>query len=298
MEKCSRSIKKYRLTQEIYLERADDNEFKNYFKIYTEGTPHFEKAPRERNLLISKDNCFYWIKKEEQKIGGVRIKPNYIADLFLIPPNVDLYGTLKFILPLLRYWSNPKEKIEAFSFQEETEAFHKLGFRTCSETRIMIRPTEKFNLNWGIGLRLLQPDESMREEIIKIFFQGFKNGILEETEEAQRKRVDYYFEHIKEHEILIRASTVVKNTETNEIMGVCLVLLWEGLPIIYDLVVVKEFRKHGLGSNMLKRAISILEDEYPAVRLFVTPGNMVEGLYHELGFKTFNTRQHMFMPER
>lgn len=296
-----RSVKmeKYELNDDIYLEKASYYEFIKYRKLYMDSMPIFQKISRERNIKISRDKDFYWIKKGERKIGGVKMKPNYISDLFLVPPNIDQFSILKLIYPLLFEWSDNQKDIKAeHIYKEQLEDFQKFGFLLEDATRTMIRPTEKFNLNWGIGLRLSQPDESIKEDIVDVFFQVFKDGIVKETKEDQRRRVEKYFEVTSELEILTRASTVVRDTDSNRIIGVCLVSLYEGLPLIYDLAVSSSARKKGLGSNMLKRAISVLEEEYSAVRLFVIPGNKAERLYYEMGFKTVNTRYNMTISSR
>lgn len=35
---------------------------------------------------------------------------------------------------------------------------------------------------------------------------------------------------------------------------------------------------------MLKKALTVLNNEYPVLRLFVTTGNVSESVYYELGF--------------
>ena len=35
---------------------------------------------------------------------------------------------------------------------------------------------------------------------------------------------------------------------------------------------------------MLKKALTVLNNEYPILRLFVTIGNVAESVYYELGF--------------
>ncbi|WP_081496354.1 GNAT family N-acetyltransferase [Clostridium senegalense] len=40
----------------------------------------------------------------------------------------------------------------------------------------------------------------------------------------------------------------------------------------------------GIGTNMIKKALTMLNEEYLAIRLYVDIGNKAEDLYYKLGF--------------
>ncbi|MFK4169671.1 GNAT family N-acetyltransferase [Paenibacillus lautus] len=44
------------------------------------------------------------------------------------------------------------------------------------------------------------------------------------------------------------------------------------------------YRGRGLATRMLKRALSVLKDKYPVLRLYVMEGNDAESVYLNLGF--------------
>jgi len=68
------------------------------------------------------------------------------------------------------------------------------------------------------------------------------------------------------------------------LIGACLVSLWEGWPNVFDIAVKPSYQNKGLGTMMLKRALSELKGSYPVLRLFVTIGNDAEMVYHKMGF--------------
>lgn len=81
-----------------------------------------------------------------------------------------------------------------------------------------------------------------------------------------------------------KASTLIYEKKTNELVGACLISIWEEWPNVYDIAVKPSFQKKGLAKNMLKRSLTILKKQYPTLRLFVTLGNDAEMVYHKMGF--------------
>ncbi|WP_238327914.1 GNAT family N-acetyltransferase [Paenibacillus gorillae] len=53
---------------------------------------------------------------------------------------------------------------------------------------------------------------------------------------------------------------------------------------VYSIGVLPAYRGKGLATLMLKRALSILKDHYPILRLYVMEGNEAESVYYNLGF--------------
>ena len=77
---------------------------------------------------------------------------------------------------------------------------------------------------------------------------------------------------------------LVYDRKTNQLIGASLISIWEEWPNVYDFAVDSSFKGKGIGMNMLKHALTILKENYPVLRLFVTLSNDAELFYHKLGF--------------
>lgn len=98
--------------------------------------------------------------------------------------------------------------------------------------------------------------------------------------------------------LMNKASTLIYEKKTNELVGACLISIWEDWPNVYDIAVKPSFQKRGLAKNMLKRALTVLKEGYPTLRLFVTLGNDAEMLYHQMGFLAGTETTEMILPVR
>jgi ribosomal protein S18 acetylase RimI-like enzyme len=78
---------------------------------------------------------------------------------------------------------------------------------------------------------------------------------------------------------------MIFNKENNQLIGACLITIWESIPLIYDIAVDKNFQGKGIGKNLLKHVLTELNSEYNYLVLFVTLGNSSESLYYNLGFR-------------
>ncbi len=94
--------------------------------------------------------------------------------------------------------------------------------------------------------------------------------------------IKYYFEHNNQMHLQM-ASSCVYDIESN-LVGVCLVSIWEELPLIYEVAVLPQYRGNGLAKFMMLRAIDQLSGYYPVIRLFVTSENTAQNLYKNIGF--------------
>ncbi|WP_420799799.1 GNAT family N-acetyltransferase [Paenibacillus mesophilus] len=84
--------------------------------------------------------------------------------------------------------------------------------------------------------------------------------------------------------MLKAASSLVINKSSNEMVAVCLISLWEELPLVSDIAVIPRYRSNRIASKLLRKALTVLNEEYEILRLFVTIGNSAEALYYNLGF--------------
>lgn len=290
-QKWSKEILSYELRDGYRLERADNKGFTDYYTVYSQmniANGFFMKSyDVMRTVVDDEDECF-WIIKDDKKIGGVFIEPNNIAELFIIPPysNVDL--VLERLKEVLVFWSDTTKDILADIVQPSlVENYEKIGFKTVESGRWMIRPTEEFNIMWGKEYYINLPKRENQGEIGKLLYESFESNVNLHSSYTLDEYTDWVKEYLDDYldnDMLNRASTLVYDGNTNELVGVCYVSLWQEWPLISQIAVKPNYEGRGIGTKMLKKALTILKKEYPVVRLYVDIGNEAEEVYNSLGF--------------
>lgn len=301
MKKLSIDIDFYKLSEKYSIVKASPEDFAIYESIYGDKTYNrFAVKHWDLRLAISQDNpfakekSFYWIKAGELKIGGVVIEPNVISRLFFIPPFTNLFEIVKLLKKLLIKWSDSSKNIYAYQIPvEQSNYFEMLGFWPDKNRRWMIRPTEVFDFVWDESVLVKTPEQSDNEEIARLLYESFSDDIdsqydikyngQESVYEDYIDEVNYYFKHCTEN-IVLEASTLVYDKLQKKLIGACLVSAFEEWPLIHTIAVDPSYRGKGLARTMIKKALTILNKEYPVLRLFVTIGNVAESVYYELGF--------------
>lgn len=297
MKNWDSNIENYKLSDEYLIERANPREFAIYESIYGDKKYNrFAVKDWDLRLAISADNpfakedSFYWIKLGEKRIGGVLIEPNVISRLFIIPPFTDTFEVIKLLKKLLMNWSDRTKAVYAYQITpEQSEYFQMLGFWPDKNRRWMIRPTETFDYTWDDSIIIKTPDESKISELVTLFYESFSSDIdvhyngQENNIENYLCEVNEYFDE-KPNDILIEASTLLYDKHNEKLIGACLVSLCEQWPLIYYIAVHPEYRGKHMATAMLKKALTVLNKEYPVLRLFVTLGNASESIYYGLGF--------------
>ena len=168
-----------------------------------------------------------------------------------------------------------------------------LGFWPDKNRRWMIRPTEVFDFVWDNTVIVKTPEQSDTVEIAKLFYESFNGGIdchyvakqngQESTYEDSLDEVNDYFNNCTE-DILLEASTLIYDKVEKRLIGACLVSCVEEWPLIHTVGVNPSYRGKHLATTMIEKALTVLNREYPILRLFVTIGNVSESVYYELGF--------------
>ena len=281
----SKELTLYDLGDNYSLEKVNWQEFSVYFAVYQifDDNIWFRQSFKKScDILESCETC-YFIKKEGQRIGGVLLEPNSMYCLILEPPYNDYDTILSKLKQLLLTWSDPLTPIVVGGVKpDHIHYYHRQGFESVESRRCMIRPTELFEIDWPNDIAIIQPDESRKSELSDLFV-----GAFGESGDAISKReasLDYYFEHVTKGSPLNKASTLLYDQTTHELVGACLISLWEEWPNVFDLAVKPSHQNKGFGTKMIKRVLTELKDYYPVLRLFVTLGNDAEMLYHKMGF--------------
>jgi ribosomal protein S18 acetylase RimI-like enzyme len=210
--------------------------------------------------------------------------------LFLEPPFTDMYSVLIRIKKYLIEISDPTKPINVIGILPyQSEHFLRLGFQPMESKRIMIRPTEIFEMvDWGNDLLIKTPTVENTEEIAQLSYKAYlgTDSIgypTINTIEQQRSDLEYYFKY-NDQELLQKSSCLVIDKNNNNLVGACLISIWEDLPLISNIVVDPKYRGNGIASKLLRHSLTVLNGKYEVVRLFVTVGNPAESLYYNIGF--------------
>ncbi|MBU5227244.1 GNAT family N-acetyltransferase [Clostridium senegalense] len=282
-----KEIFKYDLEEGYTLARAENQVFSKYYGIYYINNS-FEKSYDNVCSIIDRDDNCFWIIKDGKKIGGVIIEPNYIEGLFLIPPCLDEGIILKKLKKVLVEWSDISKPIEASVVNlHQIEFYKSIGFVRVESGRWMIRPTELFDITWENDFYVCSPNKENELEMGKVLYEAFENneGLnFNYSLEEYTSWVKEYFDDNLGKGILNKASTLVYDKHTKELVGLCYISIWKEWPLISQIAVKPGYSGRGIGTNMIKKALTVLNEEYSAIRLYVDIGNNAEDLYYKLGF--------------
>src|SRR5690606_35858375 len=272
-----------KLDNEYSLTQANLKDFAIHYTTYRENV--FFRQSWERRLAIFEDDIpCYWLLHNGIRIGGVCLQPNMLWSFFLEPPFTDIYSVLVRLKKYLIKVSDPTKPVEVMGILPyQTEHFSRLGFKPIETRRIMIRPTEKFETaDFGSDFLLKTPTLDNLEEIAQLSYKSYLGADsigypTKNTIEQQRSDLEYYFKYNTE-QLLQKSSCLVFDKTKNQMVGACLVSMWEDQPLISNIIVDKKYRGRGIASNLLKHALSTLKENHEVVRLFVTVGNSAESL--------------------
>ncbi|MCM3783720.1 GNAT family N-acetyltransferase [Neobacillus mesonae] len=284
----------YDLSSEYSIRKAEPEEWGVYCSVYYNMS--FSGFFRDEGFNARRQNSF-WIYKGDVKIGGVRMAPNTIYHLFYIPPFNNCYEVLKLLKNMLIHWSDKTKRIKSYEvLPDQVSLYTRAGFWPDEfRCRWMQRPTEHFMVNWDCNLLIESPhiiaDETgakkftNEEEITRCDFNSFADGL-----EAVRRKKSTIEDFIPKedpyltNDILSQASTLVYDKDTGQLVANCRLCLQDNQAAVYSIGVLPDYRGRGLATRMLQRALTVIKDKYPILRLYVMEGNDAESVYFNLGF--------------
>lgn len=276
---------------EYRLVKADRKMFSKYFATYYKNN-WFRPSWGDLTKVLSASDDGYWVIAGEDKAAGVYLSDHSIGLVFGIPP----YSiTTKMIDEMKSYalksWKLT-EDLHAYNVLAEQEiAFRETGFVRVQSRQCMMRPTEQLETSMDLNYMHGIPTIDDKYKIAEVFKEAYSNGPDEREAQVYAEDVARYFDAVDPK--LLGASSVVYDRTTGEIVGVCMISLWEGLPLVYSIAVLPQHRGMGLATAMLDRALTVLEPDYPVLRLFVTTGNQAEQLYRKRGFLSGGEYHHL-----
>jgi GNAT superfamily N-acetyltransferase len=292
MGKQSESLKeRIELGDGLRLVYQEPEDYYRYYSIYY-GQKYadyfFRRSSSAIKEIVSIFDCGYLIMKDEDTIGGVFLKPNFMADLFVIPPFEDYEGLADKVLTHLRKISNAHEKMILRDIVEEhVPTYQQRGCLINEINYWMIRPTQSIQavLPDGYAARPVGREDTV--DLADLLLKSYNaNPAYKQigTQEDYTNHVKEFMDKYQIHEIMDECSRVVVETRTNNIVGVCLHMEFEDYPLIMSLAVDPEHQKKGVGRFLLSHSINISSKEYPAIRLAVIKDNPAIKLYEDLGF--------------
>ncbi len=295
IEKWEEGKEQYALNNGFRLVRANVGEFGIHYAIYVDRDEEFKYSWIKMSQDPYYDENAFWIFKDNKRVGGVVIEPNYSSHFFVESPYaVDKFCIISELNNALLQWSNKNKKTFIYIVHpRDVEYYNRLGFRRRFARRVMIRPTEIFeDIQWKKDLFIKTPTIEDAAEIGKVLNESYKGGIqyeefsnctLEEEIENSKMFLERYIATNSLH-----ASTLVYDRNNNELIGVCLAGKNEEddyeFSKINEVAVKPAYRGQGIAENMIKRALTVLKDISPATKLDVTVGNAAEALYYKMGF--------------
>ncbi|WP_456270937.1 GNAT family N-acetyltransferase [Bacillus sp. AK031] len=266
-------------------------EYMRYYSIYygqKYADNFFRRSSATLIEIASIFDCGYLIMKDENIIGGVFLKPNFMSDLFIVPPYEDYEGLVHKLLDYLRKVSKAEEKIFVREVVEEhILTYEQQGCQIHEVNHWMIRPTEpiKAMLPERYTSRSVLSDDT--NEIASLIMKSYRANPVYKHIGAKEDYIHHVKEFLDTHQnnkIMDECSRVIVEKNTNNIVGVCLHMEFEDYPLIMSLVVDPDHQRKGLGRFLLSHSINISNKEYPATRLSVIKDNPAIKLYEGLGF--------------
>jgi ribosomal protein S18 acetylase RimI-like enzyme len=265
--------------------------FSRYYVVYhgqKNANYYFRSSPA---MLVEKAkyiNSGYLILKDEKIIGGVLLKPNFMADLFVVPPYSDYEYLGDKLLQYLKTISNKGEKILIQEVVEDYLSFYESKDCVIFEEGFwMIRPTEAMNCIVPENYEAKVVTEEHKEGIADLLIAAYTaNPAIKsvDSKESYMQHVDSAIEYSKDNASLYNSSRVVICKSTNQVVGSCLHMEYEGFPLIMSFAVRPEHQGKGIGSYLIKNSISCSSATYQATRLFVYNNNPAIKIYEHMGF--------------
>lgn len=276
--------------------------FSKYYIVYygqKYGQYYFRKSP---NFLLERAkyiDCGYFILQDDKIIGGVFIKPNFMSDLFVVPPFKDYEKIAAKVLSYLKTVSNRDENILLQEIVDSHVPFYlNNGCIISTEGFWMIRPTEKLVPIIAKDYEpkaILEDDKNEIGSLIESAYRANSSFKVVKSKETYIKSVENFVSNYKDNEVIFNSSKVIINKVTQEIVGVCLNMTYEGFALIMHLAVKPNYQGKGIGSYLLKHSISYTRTNFSAIRLYVYKNNPAMRFYERLGFIKNGQLSDMFL---
>jgi len=164
-----------------------------------------------------------------------------------------------------------------------------MAYRDNTKEVGMVRRTERFDVTWPEELEAVRVSEGRAEDIAELYFRTSAplyrkpdGGDLE----ACRYDVWRYFSHHRRNPwwpVFLEAGTMVYERAGGNLVGVCLCAGSQTEGHIFNIFVDPAFRRRGLATRMLKRALTVY-DTFNLIVDLECDSDLGREVYEKLGF--------------
>jgi ribosomal protein S18 acetylase RimI-like enzyme len=233
------------------------------------------------------------------------VAPNMVVYPFFIPPYESRYIVFDKLNKALSVWSDLNKQIFIYNVtEEEKKIFVSLGYKIGSERCAMIKPTDKYFIEFEEDIKVTNLTEAFNEETVEKLAQFFceahkgsvdDRGASNEAVKSKLNMLKYFFNLFDKNKTLDCSCFL---TVRDKIIGACIVGKDDeqpyGYAAIVDVAVLPQYRGRGLAGKMIDYSISKASKYSAAVYLGVTIGNDAQSLYVKKGFVSGITLTSLF----
>lgn len=221
---------------------AESVVFAKYYATYRSNV-WFRPSWQALYEMLCQTSDGYWVMKGDERVAGAFLSDHSIGLLIELPAYPLTAKMITCVAAHVGSMASLESGIYAYNVpQSQQLLFTEAGFTTV-ETRVcMMRPTEAI-------AAIHRPEHPQREvfyykmpekadvpQIAALLEQAFDANSTDYKDlKAHTQESEDYFSYANPR--VLQASTIAYDKHTQEIAGVCLVSLWEGLPLIYNLAV-------------------------------------------------------------
>ncbi len=289
------------------LAKAQSEEFARFHAVYRPD-PFLRDEPELLLGLFCEGAPCYWLLQSGARVGGCLAGNGVIGQFFTIPPFERRAEALRRVAAYLRACEGGRIFAHGVMMQEMDDYF-RIGFKltasyahlladeepdyTWQFMRTMVRPVAAMDAP-PCAASLRPPRKADAVRIAALLHRAYGSGDpMRQDEQSFREDVTQYFQ---QGDRAMRAASSLA-TSGGKLLGACLVVRWEGAPLIFDIAVHPDARLGGIARAMVARALSALsEGGERRLRLFLECGNPAESLYHAMGFLPGPKTTSMVMP--
>lgn len=160
-----------------------------------------------------------------------------------------------------------------------------------SEKKIgMVRATERFEVKWDEQFEVVALSEDRKMDIARLYHRTSaplygkdKGGNLDECLHDVNRYLDYHRSN-ELFPLFLKGSTLVYDKNSGQLIAVCLMAGSQTEGHVFNVFVHPSFRRRGIATRMLKRALTIYSDTHDKVDLETEEDGVGRQVYEKLGF--------------
>ncbi len=277
------------------LQDADSAEFARCHAVYRPD-PFLRDEPEQLLQLFCAGAPCKWILLDGARVGGILAGGGVIGQFFTVPPFERRAEALRRVALALR--SRDGGRIFAHGVtMAEVDDYFRLGFRLTASAEPFLQDEEP-DYSWQFMRAMVRPvtpivqpacsaslrsprktDQKRIAALLKAAYGG--TDPMRQEEQSFAEDVAQFF--AQGDRAMREASSLA--TSQGRPVGCCLIVRWEGAPLLFDIAVHPDARLGGIARAMVARAVDALHaGGERRLRLFVECGNPAESLYNAMGF--------------